>query len=116
MRRAYGDAFPEDAYADCAAMARLHLADPAPFSWDTEMVNEIFRPVESFDVATGPKRAKLPELPFPVRVGCFYLVNPHEDDKTSPFWIAQIATKGKPAAFMLANLRLRSLLFCRILG
>ena len=90
----YKGGFSADAYAECAAMARLHVAPPAPFGWDERMVRFFFQPPVRRPSAPEDTSAVDRILPFPVTINAFYLVNPNEDDDGYPFWIAQIATKG----------------------
>ena len=94
MAEYYKGGFPADAYAECVAMANLHVAPPAPFGWDERMVRFFFQAPVRQPSAPEDTSAVDRILPFPVTINAFYLVNPNEDDDGYPFWIAQIATKG----------------------
>jgi hypothetical protein len=87
----FGLGFPDADLAECVHLAALGYEPPAAFSWDFEHVRRLLT------APGGPNhhRSKpdAQELPFHLKVGRFYLVNPGEDDD-APFWIAQIFSIG----------------------
>ena len=79
-------------------MSALYEAPVAPFQWDPVRVRYFFsgRPKPDHDPSsvcdTGDS-----DLCFKVEIGKFYICRPPDDDEThSPFWIAEIAKRGRP--------------------
>lgn len=95
--------FTQEAKDDCIAMAQLHLAAPAPFSWKPARVRTFFssRPLNVVDAS--PDAAET-NLPFECIIGDFYCINPNEEDD-SPFWLARLAHKTKLGGKWYGRLR-----------
>ena len=76
----FKEGFPDDAYAECCSLAELADKPPAEFSWDIMQVRRLLA------CPGGPNyRVSSPEsqeLPFHLKVGRFYLVNPGEHRPT----------------------------------
>ena len=93
-RELFGDAH----HSDCLAMTDLYEAPMARFQWDPVRVRHFFSgaPKPDKDPA-GARDASDADLCFQVKVGSYYIVRPSDDDETqSPFWIAEVAKRGRP--------------------
>ena len=98
LRKGLPVLFEDAHYDDCLAMSALYEAPMAPFQWDPVRVRHFFsgRPKPDHDPSsvcdTGDS-----DLCFKVEIGKFYICRPPDDDEThSPFWIAEIAKRGRP--------------------
>ena len=101
----------EDAhYTDCLAMTDLYEAPMAGFQWDPVRVRHFFSGAPKPDQdAAGDRDESDADLCFQVKVMHYYIVRPSDDDETgSPFWIAEVAKRGRP---QFVRLQTRSSLF-----
>ena len=85
----------DQAMKELTDLAEMTTQERLPFQWDKSLVLEVFKPPpESFT-----QLVSIPEcLPFPVKVGAFYIVQPSEanedDEDAAPFWIVRVHGRG----------------------
>ena len=93
--------YPLADHEDNMAVAEMFLNPQSPFEWKEEDVDLIFG-----KMSMQAKRTLLVEkaqtLPFHVKLGKVYIVNP-SDESSYPFWLAKVVGQGNhsPQFFLL---------------
>jgi hypothetical protein len=94
----------DQAMKELTDLAEMTTQERLPFQWDKSLVLEVFKPPpESFT-----QLVSIPEcLPFPVKVGAFYIVQPSEanedDEDAAPFWIVRVHERGHSTVCVYSN-------------